>query len=92
MKRGRMLDIIREILRKNGIRKAYLFGSFARKEKHYHDIDIAIKTPKGFSLLDLAHVENALEEKTKKRIDLGTMESMHPVIKKRAARELVTLI
>ena len=41
MKREQIIKTIKGVLNEHGIRKAYLFGSFARKEK-FHDIDITI--------------------------------------------------
>lgn len=58
----------------------------------YHDIDIAIKPPRDFSLLDLAHLENVLEDKTKKKIDLGTIDSIHPLVKKYAKKDFIALL
>jgi hypothetical protein len=92
MNRERLISTIREILQNSGIKKAYLFGSFARNEKKYHDIDIAIKTPNDFSLLDLAHLENILEDKTKKKIDLGTIDSIHPLVRKYVKKDLIALL
>ena len=92
MNRDRLVRTIKEILQDAGVKKAYLFGSFARDEKKYHDIDIAIKPPKDFSLLDLAHLENVLEGRTKKKIDLGTIDSIHPLVKKYARRDFVALL
>jgi predicted nucleotidyltransferase len=46
MERERIISEISRVLKENGIRKAYLFGSFARKEKDYKDIDVAIDIPK----------------------------------------------
>ena len=43
MKRDQIIRTIKEVLSERGIKKAYLFGSFARREQ-YHDIDIAIET------------------------------------------------
>jgi predicted nucleotidyltransferase len=48
MNRENLVRTIKDILQSSGIKKAYLFGSFARNEKKYHDIDIAIKPPKDF--------------------------------------------
>ena len=92
MNRERLISTIKEILQNSGIKKAYLFGSFARNEKKYHDIDIAIKTPNNFSLLDLAHLENILEDKTKKKIDLGTIDSIHPLVRKYVKKDLIALL
>ena len=92
MNRERLISTIKEILQNSGIKKAYLFGSFARNEKKYHDIDIAIKTPNDFSLLDLAHLENILEDKTKKKIDLGTIDRIHPLVRKYVKKDLIALL
>jgi predicted nucleotidyltransferase len=92
MNRENLINTIKEILQSSGIKKAYLFGSFARNEKRYHDIDIAIKTPNDFSLLDLAHLENILEDKTKKKIDLGTIDSIHPLVRKYVKKDLIALL
>ncbi len=92
MRKDQIISVIKEILRSSGIKEAYLFGSFARNERGYHDIDIAIKSPKGFSLLDLAHLENVLEDRTKKKIDVGTIDSIHPLVKKHVKKDLVVLL
>lgn len=92
MNREKIVEIIKEILKNSGVRKAYLFGSFARNEKNYHDIDIAIKPPKDFSLLDLAHLENVIEDKTKEKIDLGTIDSINPIVKKYVKKDLIALL
>ncbi len=68
------------ILKKNGVVKAGIFGSYARGEaKKKSDIDILIKIRrKKFSLLDLAHLKVELEEELHKEVDLveyGTMKS-----------------
>lgn len=92
MNREKLVKTIKEILLSSGVKKAYLFGSFARNEKKYHDIDIAIKPPRDFSLLDLAHLENILEDKTKNKIDLGIIDSINPLVKKYVKKDLIALI
>lgn len=78
MGRDQIIETIRNVLEEHGIREAYLFGSFARKERQYRDIDVAIKPPRGkFSLLDLVRIENLLYEKTGKKIELVTLRSIH---------------
>jgi len=42
--------------------------------------------------LDLAHLENILEDKTKKRIDLGTIDSIHPLVRKYVKKDLIALL
>ena len=92
MTREQTIRTIRKILKNAGIKKAYLFGSFARNRKRYRDIDIAIDYPRGFSLLDLSHLENVLEEKTNKKIDLGTIKSINPLLKEHIEKDLVAIL
>ena len=70
------------ILRKNNVVRAGIFGSFARGEaKKGSDIDILIKFKGRKSLLDLIGVKQELEEKTKRRVDIVTYKSIHPLLK-----------
>ncbi|MEN8263113.1 MAG: nucleotidyltransferase domain-containing protein [Nitrospirota bacterium] len=92
MKRELIIATIKQILIKQGIRKAYLFGSFARKQRKYHDIDIAIEPPDDFSLLDLVRVENLLKKKLKKNCDVITMNSVSPHLKPYIQQDLVELL
>jgi len=70
------------ILKKNGVVKAGIFGSYARGEaKKRSDIDMLIKPPKwmGFEFFGL-NLE--LEEKLGKKVDLLTYKSVSPYLKK----------
>jgi len=74
------------ILKKNGVTKAGIFGSYARGEmKKRSDIDFLIKMRKGKSLLDLARLKNQLEESLKKEVDLVEYE----VIKSRIKNQIL---
>jgi len=92
MTRELIIATIKRILLKQGIQKAYLFGSFARKQRGYHDIDIAIEPPDDFSLLDLVHVENLLKKKVKKNFDVITIGSISPHLRPYIQGELVELL
>lgn len=92
MERDLIIEKIKRILLKQGIKKAYLFGSFARKQRGYHDIDIAIDPPEDFSLLDLVRVENILKKKVKKKFDVITIDSISPHLKPYIQRKLVELL
>lgn len=92
MKREQIIRTIKEVLSEHGIKKAYLFGSFARKEI-YRDIDIAIKPPKGkFSLLDLVGVEQKLEDKTGKNVDVVILSSIKPRLKPYIKKDLTAIL
>ncbi len=71
-----------------GIRKAALFGSFARAEaKKKSDIDILIDLPQGKTLLDLAAIKNDLRQNFKFPVDVVTYNSLHPLLKKQILKE-----
>lgn len=86
--------VIVPILRKNGVIKAGIFGSYARgDETKKSDVDILIKVKaKKFSLFDLAGLEIELEEKLGKKVDLLTYNSIHPLLKKRILKEEVPVL
>ena len=92
MRRTDIVEEIRRTLRANGVKKAYLFGSFARGEKKYHDIDVAIlPPPERFSLLDLIRLEQEISRKVGKKIDLMTLRSISPYIKPYIEKDLVVI-
>lgn len=80
------------ILKKNNVVKAGLFGSFARGEaKKKSDIDILIQPPKGIGF-GFAGIELELEKKLKKKVDLLTYNSIHPLLKSRILKEEVKIL
>ena len=81
------------ILKRNNVVKAGIFGSFARGEaKKSSDIDILIEVKaKKFSLLDLIRLEMELEKKLKRKVDLLTYKSIHPLLKNRILSEEVRI-
>ncbi|RPI94640.1 MAG: hypothetical protein EHM32_06545 [Spirochaetales bacterium] len=75
---------ITEILRKQDVKKAGLFGSIVRGDfSPDSDIDILIEfnDKHNKSLLDLIELKSLLEEKTNQRIDLLTYDSINPRIR-----------
>ncbi|MDP3727876.1 MAG: nucleotidyltransferase family protein [bacterium] len=70
------------ILRKNHVKKASLFGSYARgDQKKTSDVDILIEAPKGIGL-GFVELKLELEKSLGKRVDLLTYKSIHPYLKK----------
>lgn len=81
------------ILKKNGIVKAGIFGSYARGEaKKNSDIDILIKFKGSKSLFDLSGLKIELEEKLNKRIHLVTYKYIYPKIKEQILKEEIRLL
>jgi hypothetical protein len=70
------------ILKRQGVIKAAIFGSFATgKAKKNSDIDILVKFKKNITLLDLSTLKIKLEEKTERKVDLLTYNSINPRLK-----------
>jgi len=86
-------DIVR-ILKENGIKKAGMFGSYARGEqKKNSDIDILIEAKRGkFSLFDLVGLEMKLKKTLKKKVDLLTYKGINPRLKERILKEEIRII
>jgi len=82
------------ILKKNGVVKAGIFGSYARGEaKKRSDIDILIQVKKGkFSLFDLIGLQQELEEHLGKKVDLLTYKGLSPYLKNYILKEEVGII
>lgn len=63
------------------IEKAWIYGSFARNDDGpKSDIDIALQTGKKFTYFDLAEVQHELENKIKRKVDVGFIDAFKPHI------------
>lgn len=82
------------LLRKNGVVKAGIFGSYARGEaKKRSDIDLLIRVErKKFSLLDLIGLEQELEHCLGKKVDLLTYKGINRLLKEQIFNEEVKII
>jgi len=77
-----------EVLRKHGVKKAALFGSIVRGEiTEESDIDLLIEFEGRKSLLDLAGLKLDLQEILRRRVDVLTYKSLHPLLKERILSE-----
>ena len=68
--------------KKNLIKKAYLFGSYARgEETKKSDIDIRLEADRGLTLIDIGNLRKDIVEATGKDVDLLVVkpENMDPV-------------
>ncbi len=75
-------EMIYDILKKYGIEKAYIFGSYARGEANKQsDIDIIIKKGKLKTLLQLSALAYEIEQTLKKQIDIVIEETYTEDIK-----------
>lgn len=89
---GEIKRKIVRILKKNYVKRAGIFGSYARGEqKKDSDIDILVelKKPMGFAFFGL---NQELEEKLKKPVHLVTYKYLSPYIKDKVLSEEVRIL
>ena len=90
---NRIKKIIVPILKRNGVVKAGIFGSYARGEaKKKSDVDILITFKGQKSLLDHVGLQLELKEKLKKNVDVLTYHSLNPLLKNRILKEEVRIL
>ena len=79
---------ILDALKQNDVKRASLFGSVVRGElTDESDIDILVEFKGRKSLLDLVGLKLELEEMLKRKVDVLTYNSLHPLLKDRILRE-----
>jgi len=85
---------IMDVLKKNGVVRAGIFGSYARgEEKNGSDIDILIEVKtKPFSLFDLVGLEMELEKILGVKVDLLTYKGVSPHLKEYILSDEVRII
>lgn len=90
---NKLKPIIVRILKKNGVTKAGIFGSYARREqKKKSDIDILVKTKKSMSLLGFSHIKTELEDALGRKVDLVEYSTIKPLIKEQILNEEIRVI
>ncbi len=81
------------ILKKNGVVKAGIFGSYARgEEQGQSDIDFLIDIRGKKSLLDIVGLQLSLQDKLKRGVDLVEYQEIHPSLKRQIMREEVRVL
>ena len=81
-----------QVLKKNKVKKAGIFGSYAKGEQRKNsDIDILIEPPKGIGF-GFAGIEIELENKLGKEVDLVTYKYLSPHIKKQVLNDEIRII
>lgn len=90
----KLKKIIVPILKRNGIIKAGIFGSYVHgKQKKNSDIDILIKSKsKRFSLFDLVGIELELKKALGKKVDLLTYKGINSLLKDRILKEEIRIL
>ncbi len=71
------------ILKRQGVLKAAIFGSFARgEETKRSDVDLLVKLPKNKTFLDVAGLRVELEDKLNRTVDIVEYDAIRSIIKK----------
>ena len=83
-----------EILKKHGVVRAGIFGSYARgEEKKDSDIDLLVEiNDKNMSLIDIIGLEMELSKLLGKKIDLIEYQALHSLLRDRILKEEVKII
>ena len=88
----RIAKIAVPILKKNGVVKAGVFGSYARREaKNRSDVDILIKPPKGMGF-GFAGLEIKLSEQLHQKVDLVSYNGLSPYLKDKILKQEVRIL
>lgn len=71
------------LLKHYGVKRAAFFGSFARGEaKKNSDVDLLVEFESDRTLLDLVGLKLELEDLLRRRVDILTYDSLHPLLRK----------
>jgi predicted nucleotidyltransferase len=72
------IDELRSLLRNNGVKKAFVFGSYARGEAtNKSDLDLLVELENGKTYLDLGKLQYDLEENYSITADIATKLNKH---------------
>ncbi|MCX6750079.1 MAG: nucleotidyltransferase family protein [Candidatus Pacearchaeota archaeon] len=87
-----LIPRIIEVLKKNNVKKAGIFGSYARgEEEKDSDIDILIEPPKGIGF-GFAGIEIQLTKALKKKIDLVSYNGLSPYLRDNILNQEIKII
>lgn len=79
------------VLRRYGVRKAAVFGSFARgEERKKSDVDLLVDIPP-MGLLEFIGLKQDLERRLGRAVDLVTYKRIHRLMRKRILDEQIQI-
>jgi len=86
-------EVILGVLKKHPIKKAAIFGSFARNEANdSSDIDLLIESSQPFTLFDLLRLENELNKATSRKIDIVEFAAIKTSIRANVLKDAITIL
>jgi hypothetical protein len=85
--------LIVPILKKHQVKKAAIFGSFARgEERKNSDIDLLVDFKKDVGMFAFVNLKNSLEDKVGRKFDVITFRSVKNKLKPYIDKDLVQVI
>jgi hypothetical protein len=88
-----LLDRILPVLRHYGVRRAGVFGSYARADATSEsDLDLLVDLPEGSSLLDLVGLQLDLSEALGIEVDANTYNAIHPLLRERILADEIRIL
>lgn len=88
-----MTERIVPILKQYGVRKAGIFGSYARGDiGPESDLDLLVDFPPGASLLDLVGLQMDLKDELGIEVDANTYNALHPLIRDRVLSDEIRIL
>lgn len=88
----RLKEKLIPVLRKNKIRKAGIFGSYARGEqKKESDVDILVELAEEVSLFGFIDLKQALEKAIRRKVDLVEYECIRKEIRDQVLKDEIPL-
>ena len=81
------------ILRKNGVVKAGIFGSYAKgKARKGSDVDILVDIKDDISLIGFIGIKLELEKALGKKVDLVEYNTIKPVLREKILKDQVKIL
>ena len=88
-----LAERMRPILARYGVRRAGVFGSYARGEATSgSDLDLLVDLPPGSSLLDLVGLQLDLSEALGVEVDANTYRAIHPMLREQILADEVRVL
>ncbi len=84
---------ITPILKKNGVTRAGIFGSYARGEaKKTSDVDVLVKLKSKVSLFGFIRLKHNLESTLQKKVDLVEYQTIKPQLKEKILHDEIRIL
>jgi hypothetical protein len=88
-----IVEQVRPVLERYGVKKAGVFGSFVRGEASPDsDLDLVVEMPPGSSLLELVGLQQDIADLLGIEVDAGTYQALHPQLRDRILAEEVRIL